>query len=139
MVELDRRKKRRFGMSLKVSVCRLRSQNRELRLEDMKPAASEVAFGMRAHTGWAMLVAVAGPLRTPRILYRSRLELCDGAFPRFVYHQAQAAPIGEARKLAQVAEKLSRKAAENGIRDALTNLATEGSRVTAAIVLVSPR
>jgi len=65
----------------------------------MKAAASKVAFGLRAHTGWAVLVAVAGPLRAPRVHYRARLELCDGSFPRFVYHQAQAKPITEARAL----------------------------------------
>jgi hypothetical protein len=100
-------------------------------------AATEVALGMRAHTGWATLVAVAGPPGSPRILYRSRLELCDGAFPRFVYHNAQAAPIEEARKLTAMAENLSRKAAEHGIRDALNKLSAEGSRVSAAMVLVS--
>lgn len=92
---------------------------------------------MRAHTGWATLVAVAGPLRTPRILYRSRLELCDGAFPRFVYHHAQEAPIAEARKLTQVAETLSRRAAEIALAGAVAKLAAEGHRVTGAIVLVS--
>ena len=103
----------------------------------MTTAATQVAFGIRAHTGWATLVAVAGPPRAPRILYRSRLELCDGAFPRFVYHQAQEAPLAEARKLTQTAEKLSRKAAEIAIAGALSKLAAEGHCVKGAMVLVS--
>ena len=111
-----------------------------------KLVATQVAFGMRAHTGWAVLVAVAGPVRRPRIVYRARLELCDGSYPRFVFHQAaervaKGAPMAEARALIRQAARASGHAAAKAIRVAVKNagVGESGGRVTAGVVLVSLR
>jgi hypothetical protein len=110
----------------------------------VKPAANQIAFGLRAHTGWAELVAVVGPLRAPLVLYRARLQLCDGSWPRFVYHQAAEAatngtPMGEVRALIRGAKKASRQAAAKAIGAAAKSVGAAGGRVTAGVVLVSLR
>src|SRR5260370_9420027 len=43
--------------------------------------AIHAALGFRAHSGWAALVAIAGPSRSPAILERRRIELVDPRDP----------------------------------------------------------
>jgi hypothetical protein len=51
-------------------------------------AATPIAIGLRAKTGWAAAVLLAGPVETPRVLDSRRVELCDPADPdsRQPYH-----------------------------------------------------
>jgi len=53
------------------------------------PSAHRVAFGLRAHSGWAVLVALEGPALSPKVVDRRRLALCDGSFPQQPYHAAE--------------------------------------------------
>jgi hypothetical protein len=50
--------------------------------------ASPVALGWRSHSGWAVLVAVAGPAAAPVVVRRERVELLPGSLPRQPYHEA---------------------------------------------------
>src|SRR5260370_7217850 len=43
--------------------------------------AIHAALGFRAHSGWAALVAIAGPSRSPAIVERGRIELVDPRNP----------------------------------------------------------
>jgi hypothetical protein len=49
------------------------------------------ALGLRAHTGWAALVVVAGSKRSPAVIQRKRIELADRDVPGSMqpYHHAQ--------------------------------------------------
>lgn len=42
-----------------------------------KASASDTALGVRAHSGWAAYVVLAGDRNEPDILLRGRMELCD--------------------------------------------------------------
>jgi hypothetical protein len=55
------------------------------------------ALGCKLHTGWAMLVAVAGDPGGIEVLLRRRIDLLppDNSIPRFVYHQAAEMPAGQ--------------------------------------------
>ena len=84
------------------------------------PKADRVALGLRAHSGWAALVALGGPASAPAVLDRRRLELCDGSFPRQPYHAALNLPDAKAealvnRSLASAA-KLAREALAGAVR-----------------------
>jgi hypothetical protein len=46
------------------------------------------AVGCRSHSGWAVLVAIAGSATAPEVLHRVRIELLDGALPAHPYHEA---------------------------------------------------
>jgi hypothetical protein len=47
-----------------------------------------MALGCSVHTGWAVLVAVSGPVKAPSIVARHRVELAENDEARFVYHRA---------------------------------------------------
>ncbi len=61
------------------------------------------AFGLRVHSGWAALVAVAGPLAAPTVLDRRRIELVDRTSPGGVqpFHAARVLPLEDARRLVE--------------------------------------
>jgi hypothetical protein len=47
---------------------------------------ARTAVGWRSHSGWAVLVALRGPVSFPQILARRRIELVDDSLPRQPYH-----------------------------------------------------
>ena len=55
--------------------------------------------GCSVHTGWAVLVVVAGPAKAPSIVARRRVELAEDEQARFVYHRAEEMALAEAAKL----------------------------------------
>ncbi len=59
------------------------------------------ALGLRAHSGWAALVAVAGTPRSPEILLRRRIELADPEVPgsKQPYHAAEGEKLPKAEKI----------------------------------------
>ena len=77
-------------------------------------AAQRVSFGLRAHSGWAVLVALGGPPSAPVVVDRRRLSLCDGSFPWQPYHAAENLKAEKARALVgrslETAHRLAREA-----------------------------
>lgn len=61
----------------------------------LKPA---VALGFRVHSGWAALVALAGPGDSPRVIVRTRIVLTDPAIrgAKQPYHTAEPMPLDAA-------------------------------------------
>jgi hypothetical protein len=92
------------------------------------------AIGFRLHTGWAVLVAVAGEPGGLELLLRRRIELLPpgDSVPRFVYHEASKLPASQAAELIRRAEAASREAARIAVRDALNHLRSLDLVVTAA-------
>src|SRR5437879_9404520 len=80
-----------------------KSQGRGLRTS----ALTHAALGFRAHSGWAALVVVAAPSRSPAVIVRRRIELVDLGIPRQPYHAAQKLDLKEAEEV--VRRKLDRK------------------------------
>ncbi len=88
------------------------------------PNATRAALGFRAHSGWAALVVVAGPARSPVVIDRRRVELIAPGIPKQPYHAAEKLDLKEAEKLvgrcADTAERLARQALRavlDGLRD----------------------
>ena len=65
-----------------------------------KIAGSTATLGLRAHSGWAAVVALAGPASAPRVLARQRLEFADPklAYSKQPYHAAAELSLAEAEE-----------------------------------------
>lgn len=79
-------------------------------------------LGWRCHSGWAVLVVVAGAASAPVIRFRQRVELLDGSLPRQPYHAAAEGgiPRSEGEQLISRVEGMAVASAE-----AATNTAME--------------
>jgi hypothetical protein len=102
-----------------------------------KPAA----LGFRLHTGWAVLVAVAGEPGGLEVLLRRRIELLPpgNSVPRFVYHEASKLSAPQAAELVARAGTASREATGIAVRDALDHLRSLDHAVKSAGIAVSSR
>ena len=63
--------------------------------------AARLAFGFRAHSGWATAVVVAGSLSKPLVLERRRIVMADPAMPGYKqpFHAAEPLNLPEAESL----------------------------------------
>jgi hypothetical protein len=93
--------------------------------------APRAGIGFLAHTGWAVAVALSGPLDAPRLAVRRRVELWEGR-DAHVYHRAAEGDPRAALQIVTRAEELSRRKA----REALDSLRAELGPVTADVVIV---
>jgi hypothetical protein len=95
----------------------------------LKPASA--ALGFRAHSGWAAMVALAMPMRSPKVVGRSRLELANPEIPRPVqpYHAAQKMELQEAETYIAAFAAEARNLATKAMRSAIHALKEEGFQV----------
>ena len=95
------------------------------------------AIGLRAHSGWAALVAVAGPPAAPRVIDRRRIEMADGADAKQPYHAAEGLPLKRASALL---DRFSRQATERArvsLGALLDALRAQGYDAVGAVVLAA--
>lgn len=64
------------------------------------PEAKPAALGVRAHSGWAAAILLAGPSRAPQILERRRIMLCDPAVEgsKQPFHHAEPMSFPDAQR-----------------------------------------
>jgi len=101
------------------------------------PRRPPAALGLRAHSGWAALVAVGGGPASPEVLDRRRIEMADDPEAKQPYHAAEELPLAKARALL---ERLARQAEERaaaGLGAVLADLRADGYDVVGAIVLTA--
>ena len=100
------------------------------------PRTERLCLGLRAHSGWAVLVALAGPPDAPVVVERRRLTLCDGSFPRQPYHAAE--PLAPAKAEALVTRSLdtANRLAREEVRRAVKDLRASGRDVVGAALLL---
>jgi hypothetical protein len=93
-----------------------------------------VTLGLRAHSGWAVMVAVAGG----SAVLRRRIEMTKGSGFRTgqPYHAAAEMDLTQAEVFLRATEKVAVEMAVAAVRDAGAWLASEGYRVIGAAVLV---
>ena len=99
------------------------------------------AIGLRAHSGWAALVAVAGSPESPVVLDRRRIEIADRSIPASVqpYHAAQELGLGRAEKFLERCEDAARSLAQHALRKAIDSLDGGHQVVACGILLGSGR
>ncbi len=92
------------------------------------------ALGLRAHSGWGVMVAVSGG----SAILRRRIEMTGGPGDRAKqpYHAAEEMKLPEAKAFLDRTEKIAVEMAAAAVEDAVGALANEGYRVTDAAVLL---
>ena len=98
---------------------------------------AHTALGFRAHSGWAALVAVSGPLRSPVVIDRRRLELVEPRDPRAKqpYHAAARLELKDAEKLVRHYIAKTRLVARTRLRAVMSELRKKGYEVKGCGVL----
>ena len=94
------------------------------------------AIGLRAHSGWAALVTVAGSAAAPAVIERRRVEMAEGE-ARQPYHTAEDLPVGEAATLLARFSRAAAGRAAAGIAAAVAALRAAGHEPVGAIVLTA--
>lgn len=103
---------------------------------------ARAALGLRAHSGWATLVVLAGPPTAPAVVECGRVELADAAIPGSLqpYHAASGLPVGEAEAFVARCATAAREIGERALREAIGRARGKGHEVrTAGILLASAR
>ena len=100
------------------------------------------ALGLRAHSGWAAMVAVAGTLDEPRVLHRQRLIIADPELPgsKQPYHFVAGLPLAQSEAELEIRIASSRALAVEAISASIKALASKHHPVTVCgLVLGSSR
>lgn len=102
------------------------------------PELLRAALGLRAHSGWAALVAVAGAARKPAVVERRRLQTADPAIPgsKQPYHAAEGWELTKATKYLQRCTARSRLLARQALRSVINALKKRGYEVVGCGVLL---
>jgi hypothetical protein len=81
----------------------------------------KAAIGLRAHSGWAALVALAGPATSPEVIARRRIEIADPKIrgSKQPFHAAEPMEFPDAKayieQCARSTERLAREALQAAI------------------------
>jgi hypothetical protein len=96
--------------------------------------SNDATLGFRAHSGWAVMVAVAGGLP----VLRRRIEMVTGTGMRArqPYHAAEGMRIAEAQAFLDRTEAAAVEMAAAAIRDTIHELESAGHHVRRAVVLL---
>lgn len=96
----------------------------------------KVAFGMKAHSGWAALVVVGRRDRDLAVISRRRMDLVEEEWAKQPYHAAENRKKEAARDLVDRGIQAAHRIAAREVRAAVKQERDRGNEVTAAAVLV---
>jgi hypothetical protein len=99
----------------------------------------EVAFGFKAHSGWAALVSLGARDGVLEVVDRRRVELVakrDGDWPGQPYHQAEGLSPARAKAVVKAGVAEAHRLAERELRRAVRSAEDAGHRVSVCAVLV---
>jgi hypothetical protein len=102
----------------------------------------KAAIGWRAHSGWAALVAIAGPVDSPEVVARRRIEIADAAIrgSKQPFHAAEPLEFPEAQAHIERCTRSTQKMARQAFQAAVDGLRDRRCEVTGCgIVLASGR
>lgn len=112
--------------------------------DDVKSAvvpARPIALGIRTHSGWASVVAIAATSEGLAILHRGRVELVvpgpDAV--RQPYHEAEGRPLDRARQIVADATELASRLAAEGLAALAEGVRAEGNVEACGVLLSSGR
>lgn len=96
----------------------------------------KVAFGMKAHSGWAALVVLGKPDGAFVVVDRRRIELVEEEWAKQPYHAAEDLRPDEARSVVKRGVAAARRIAVREMRTACERAREVGHEVVACAVLV---
>jgi hypothetical protein len=98
-------------------------------------------LGLRSHSGWAALVAVAGPPASPTVVDRRRIELADAAIEgsKQPYHEAEGKKPKDAERIVGRCTDSSRRLAREALWAVLDELRRRHEVMGCALLLASGR
>jgi hypothetical protein len=99
-------------------------------------ATQPVALGIKTHTGWAAVVAVAGPIASANVVAKRRIDMATTFDEGAVYHKGQELPLAQAEALVRSSEEKFQRIARDALEELLAELRTDG-RAPVAAALVS--
>jgi hypothetical protein len=100
----------------------------------------KLALGLKAHSGWAALVALGAPNGALELVDRRRIELieeADAFWAKQPYHAAEGLEPDEARDVVRRGIASARRLAVRELRAAAKRAVQEGHEIAACAVLVS--
>ncbi len=99
---------------------------------------THAALGFRAHSGWAALVVVAGPPRSPAVIDRRRIQLVDPGIPgsKQPYHAAQNLDLKKAEEVVRRSTKQARRLARRALRAVMDDLREKGHDLVGCGILL---
>jgi hypothetical protein len=100
---------------------------------------AQVALGLKAHSGWAALVALGAGPRAVQVVDRRRLELVDPAeayWAKQPYHAAEGLDADEAERVVARAIDSARKLAKRELAAVVKELGARGHQAVACGVLL---
>ena len=85
---------------------------------------SHAALGLRAHSGWGVLVVVAGPVNAPSVIDRRRIEIADPGIPGSMqpYHAAAGLDLGKAEVFIKRCAESANLRAERAVRAVIDDM-----------------
>lgn len=95
----------------------------------------KVTFGLKAHSGWAALVALGKRGSDIVLVERRRIELVDEEWARQPYHAAEDLKPAAARNLVERGIEAARLIATRELRLAVTREREQDNQVTACAIL----
>ncbi|HKV38291.1 MAG TPA: hypothetical protein VJX67_03695 [Blastocatellia bacterium] len=109
-------------------------------MANRKPAKSgeTAALGLRAHSGWAALVVATGPLNSPIVVDRRRIELIDKTAGGMAqpYHAAEGMDLQQAGELIDTCTNQTRKMAREAFREVITACSVKHFKVIGCGILL---
>jgi hypothetical protein len=99
-------------------------------------------LGFRVHSGWAVAVALCGPLDSPLVIDRRRIQLVKTFTYTFrqPYHTAEKMPVKDAAKFISSVRSEATRLALSSLRSVQKDLAAQECKITrCALLLASGR
>jgi hypothetical protein len=90
------------------------------------------ALGFRAHSGWAVQVVLGGPLESPVVVERRRIEIADPTMTgsKQPYHAAEGLSLQDAETLVNACTERSVQLASAAVEAAIWDAERKGYRVS---------
>ena len=97
------------------------------------------AVGFRVHSGWAAAVAVCGPVKTPIVLDRRKIQLVKtfSYAYRQPYHTAEKMALLEAKSFIRGVQSDAKRLAVSALHSLQAELAEGGFKVTSTALLLA--
>ncbi len=98
----------------------------------------QAALGMRAHSGWAVVVVVAGPSHAPAAVSRRRIEIADPGITGSMqpYHAAARLDVRRAEEFVQHCADITSLLAERAVCAVIDELRGRGYEVLGGGILL---